>query len=184
MYCATAVNGVPSDGTFTQDPRLYRSSVVPAESTDFPLAVQTLLCAEMEARTRLVCDALTYFQRIVSLCVAERHGRWAMSLVDDESLNGWPCPKCGCAKEYALTFRNQGQARSAAEVSGETLLRESCHPPLCDEKEVQGQWERCCRYANDAAMRLDRRYLFQQEYGSLVQRIKSASQGIQESATR
>ncbi|KAG5463965.1 hypothetical protein LSCM1_00141 [Leishmania martiniquensis] len=184
MYGSTAVNGVPSDGTLTQDPRLHRRVFVPSESTNWPLILQQLLCAEMEARTRLVCDALTCFQRIVSLCVAERHGRWSMLLADDKALNGWCCPKCGSAEEYVGAPGSQRQTASPVEVSRGTLPRESYLTPLCTERELQGQRERCCRYAEDAEMQLGRQQLFKQEYGSLLQRIKSASQGIQENVTR
>ncbi|CAC9549566.1 hypothetical protein LDHU3_36.1840:CDS1 [Leishmania donovani] len=184
MYCTAAVPGVPSDGTFTQDPRLYRSQFAPAACSSCPLKVQEVLCAEMEARTRLVCDALTDFQRIVSLCVTERHGRWVMSVADGRPRSGWSCPKCGWTEDDVCTFSSHRQMRTSGEVYSETLLREPCLTPLCDEVELHGSQPHRCRYADDAAMRLERQHVFQREYGSMLQRIKSASQGIQESVTR
>lgn len=184
MHCTAAVPGVPSDGTFTQDPRLYRSQFASAACSCCPLKVQELFCAEMEARTRLVCDALTDFQRIVSLCVTERHGRWVMSVADDGPRSGWSCPRCGCTEEDVCTVSSHRQMRPSGEVYLETLLREPCLTPLCDEVELHGSQSHRCRYADNAAMRLERRYLFQREYGSVLQRIKLAGEGIQESVTR
>lgn len=184
MYCTGTVHGVPSDGTFTQDPRLYRPQVVPAACGIWPLKVQEVLCGEMEARTQLVCDALTDFQRIVSLCVTERHGRWVMSLADYRPRSGWSCPKCGCTEEDMCTLNSHRRMRTSGEGYRESLLRGPCLTPLCDEVEFHGSQSHRCRYADDAAVRLERQYLFEREYGSVLQRIKSASQGIQESVTR
>lgn len=184
MHCTTTGCGVPSDGTLTQDPQLYRSQLVPRESICWPLIVQKLLCAEMEARTRLVCDALTYFQRIASLCVAERHGRWAMSLADNRPRSGWYCPKCGFAEEVSDSLNTQGPIRTSVEVCREPFLREGSFTPVCNEIELQRQQQPNYRYINDAAILLEHQNLFHQEYGSLLQRIKSASKGIQESVTR
>ncbi|GET93205.1 hypothetical protein LtaPh_3613800 [Leishmania tarentolae] len=183
MYSTAAVPGVPYDGTFTQVTRLQRAQFVPAGCSNWSLMVQEVLCAEMEARTLLACDALTDFQRIVSLCVTERYGRWMMYFSEDKPRSEWSCPKCGYTEEDVCTLSSQ-RPMPTSDVYLETLLHEPCLTSLCDEVELHGNQSHRCRYASDAAMRLRRQYLFQRECGSILQRIKSASQGIQESVTR
>ncbi|KAK7199848.1 hypothetical protein NESM_000032600 [Novymonas esmeraldas] len=176
-----------SDGTLTQDPRRRYSTICRDAALCTSLAAQQLQCAEMEGRTRLVCDAITDFQRIVALRVAERHGRWTFFFTDIGPGSGSSCPRCSCSTGDAQ-HRDDGAKRGAAENRCDgAALRGSCFTSLRDEAELRGQHppgNLPCRYASEAGARLDRRHQFQQEYGLLLQRIKAASEGIQDSTTR
>ncbi|KAG5490010.1 hypothetical protein JKF63_00129 [Porcisia hertigi] len=158
--------------------------MVMGEGSSRQAVLQNVVCAEMEARTRLVCDALTSFQRIVGLCVAERHGRWAVFFDDERPRHGWSCPECGYAEADVDTVRRQRPRRTPVKVFHERLTDKPCVTPLCDEREFQGKQPYRCRYASEAEMLLDRRHVFQEEYGPLLQRIQLASERIQESVTR
>lgn len=185
MYSPYAV-GEASDGTFTQDLRVCRPPLSPPVTPS--IAVQQLICAEMEARTRLTCDALTDFQRIVGLCVSERFGRWTFTLTSSAHTGGgWSCPRCGCTQQDAACGGNQPGASDTQKASVDKVRAffssEGCRTPFCSAEELRATSNRCM-YAADASALLERRYAFQQEFGSLLQRINAASQGIQESVTR
>lgn len=188
MLPSTLIQGVASDGTLTQDPRLYSARVRQAEC-DSAVAVYAVLCAEMQGRTQLECDAMTSFQRIVGLRVAERHGRWAVFLEDGARPHEPLCPRCGWSgTDDSNTAGIPLQQKQQQSVAGSSRLafqrHEPCVTPLCDEAELRERQPHRCRYADDATALLERRYGFQQECGTLLQRIKRASQGIQDSVTR
>lgn len=173
-----------SDGTLTQDPRrLDRPLLFPQVCS---LAAQQLLCDELESRTRLTCDALTDFQRIVSLCVAERHGRWSFALSSPKGGSGsWCCPRCGHTQDDASYLSVQRSNDNNAEDSAHVrwFAAGECRTPCCSAEELRASSNQCM-YASDASALLKRRFAFQQEFGGVLQRIRAASQGIQDSVTR
>ncbi|KPA80046.1 hypothetical protein ABB37_05063 [Leptomonas pyrrhocoris] len=186
MYASYAVGGV-SDGTFTQDPRVYRPPLAPPPPSS-SIAIQQLLCDEIEGRMRLACDALTDFQRVVGLCVSERFGRWTFTLAPSmHSGSGWCCPRCGYSQQDAesdgTALQSKVHSKTAAAKVRDLFAHGSCRTPLCSADELRRTSDRC-QYAADASALLEKRYMFQQEFGSLLQRISAASRGIQDSVTR
>jgi hypothetical protein len=173
-----------SDGTFTQDPRARGPISAPQTPS---VALQRILCDEMECRTRLACDALTDFQRIVALCVSERFGRWTFTTAPCAHMgSGWSCPRCGCTQEEFENHIRSSQAKgegARAENTRGLFPLDGCRTPYCSAEEL-GTTSSHCRYAADVSALLERRYTFQQEFGSLLQRIHAASRGIQDGVTR
>lgn len=195
MSTSLTFGGV-SDGTFTQDPHMLERCTLTLQHEHQQrspvLTQQQLFCEEMECRTRLACDALTDFQRIVSLCVSERFGRWTFSMTSSAPMvaggRGWCCPRCGFTEGDALCTTAPAGATSGGRNSEAAKVRglfacDSCRTPLCSAEELRASSNRC-QYAADAAALLERRFTFQQDFGGLLQRIHAASRGIQDSVTR
>ncbi|KPI84071.1 hypothetical protein ABL78_6874 [Leptomonas seymouri] len=183
MHTSYAGVGV-SDGTFTQALHVHRPPMAPQLPS---IALQQLLCDEMEDRTRLICDALTAFQWIVGLCVAERFGERASTMAPPTHTGSvWRCPRCGSTQQYIESSVGASPSNGHGGVAHKVrayFSQSNCRTPLCSMEELCATSNRCM-YAADASVSLEKRYAFQQEFGSLLQRISAASRGIQDTVTR